>query len=267
MAGEETKQTTGTDMNTVIATALANFMSGGGGAVGSNLVYRGPTGGTKTVRLKRTGQAVSMPEPDVTTTQQLITMYLNNPKMQSDWRKTMQRNGLETGNPIAERKVFEAAVAGASDWYTTSNMQQKVTPEDYLRWYAGGVKKAAPKADLTRQIYTVTPEQIDADINDVAQKVLGRTITDNDKQAEWYSDLVNGITKMAGRGTTTEVKTVRNKKTGKLERQVIQTPEVTKEAIAERITSAVEAADPASLERRQNLDFANWAFQKMGGRG
>lgn len=265
MAGEETKQTIDPAMRDVIFSALARYTPGGGGAVGSDLVYRGPTGGTKTVRLKRTGQAVAMPEPDVTTTQQLIAMYLNDPKMQSDWRKTMQRNGLETGNPIAERKVFEAAVAGASDWYTTSNRQQKVTPEDYLRWYAGGTKKAAP--DLTRQIYNVTPEQIDADINDVAQKVLGRTITDTDKQADWYNDLVKGITKMAGRGTTTEVKTVRNKKTGKLEKQVIQTPEVTKEAITERITGAVEAADPASLERKQSLDFANWAFQKMGGRG
>ena len=266
MAGENNNQTAGTDMAAVIAAALAQYTAVGGAIGGSGQVYIG----TKKVKVPATIALPGKTEqevPNVLSTQQLVSMYLNNPKMQSDWRKTMQRNGLETGNPIAERKVFEAAVAGASDWYTTSNMQQKVTPEDYLRWYAGGVKKAAPKADLTRQIYTVTPEQIDADINDVAQKVLGRTITDADKEADWYGDLVKGITKMAGRGTTTEVKTVRNKKTGKLERQVIQTPEVTKEAITERITEAVETADPLSLERKKNLDFADWAFQKMGGRG
>ena len=266
MAGETNNQAAGTDMGAVIAAALAQYASGGGVVGGQDLVYLGPSSGTRTVKMKRSGKTISIPTSDIKTTEQAVSMYLNDPKVQNDWRKTMQKYGLETGNPIAERRVFEAAVAGASDWYMTSNRQQKITPTDYLKWYAGATKKA-PKPDLTRQIYNVTPEQIDADINDVAQKVLGRTITDNDKQADWYGDLVKGITKMAGRGTTTEVKTVRNKKTGKLEQQVIQTPEVTKEAITERITGAVQAADPLSLERKKNLEFANWAFEKMGGRG
>lgn len=265
MAGENNNQTAGTDIAAIIAAALAQYTAGGGAIGGSGQVYIG----TKKVKVPATIALPGKTEqevPNVLSTQQLVSMYLNDPKMQSDWRKTMQRNGLETGNPIAERKVFEAAVAGASDWYTTSNGQQKVTPENYLTWYAGGTKKAAQVP--TRQIYNVRPEQIDADVNDIAIQRLGRQLTDADRQADWYRDLLNSVQKMYRAGVVSEPnKLVKNKKTGKMERQVQQTPEFSKEGVTAAITEAVEAADPAALERKQNLDFANWAFQKMGGRG
>ena len=63
----------------------------------------------------------------------------------------------------------------------------------------------------------------------------------------------------------TTTKKVKNPKTGKVENVTIQKPEVTAESIQQTITGALEEADPTSLERRKNLDFANWAFKKMGG--
>lgn len=267
MAGEETnqQQTTGADPFAVLLQAL----SGGAATapVGTGYVY---LGAKKTPTAKGTirGQRIDMSgmSEDVVSTQQAIANYLNNPKTQTGWRKVMQRYGLETGNPLAERKAYEAAVLGAADWFSTSNGQQKVTPEQYLGWYAGGLKKAAGP-DLTRQVYQYSPEQIDADINDVAFKVLGREITDQDKSADWYKELTGAINKMVSKGTTTEVKQVRNPKTGKLEQVVTQTPKFTKEKAEAAITEAVEIADPETLERKKNLDFANWAFEKMGGRG
>lgn len=264
MPPEEKNQqsNSGVDVAAIIAAALA----GGGASTGSQSVYLGGTSGTRPVKMKKTGQTVNIPVPRVTTIQEANALYLTDPKVRSGWAKTMKKYGLETGNPLIERKAWEVAVAGASDWYTTSNGKQEVTPEQYLGWYAIGQKGPA-KPDLTRQIYNVTPEQINEDINSVAQKVLGRAIVDTDKQSEWYTDLVKGITKMAGRGTTTEVKNVRNKKTGKLEKQVIQTPEVTKEEIAQKITSAVQAADPLSLQRKKDLDFEAWFLENTRGRG
>lgn len=136
----------------------------------------------------------------------------------------------------------------------------------YIRSLAVGQDKGtAPKPDLSRSIYNYTPEQIDADINDVAKKVLGREIIDADRSAEWYQDLTNGLNKMFSKGTISETKLVKNKKTGKLEQITTQTPQFTTEARDIAITSALEAADPAALERKKNLEFANWAFQKMGG--
>jgi hypothetical protein len=248
---------------------LDSNLSGDQGGTGgyTNQVYLGQKG-SKQVRMKRSGQTITVPAGDKTlTTQQAKSLYLTDENLRNSWLQTLKRNGLPT-DPIKARAVWDIAVDGASDWYATSNGTQKITPEQYLNWYAGG--KAAgkkPKADLSRSIYQYSPEQIDADINEVAQKILGRQIVDADKSADWYQDLTNGLNKMISKGTTTTTKLVKNKKTGKLEQVTTQTPEFTKEKAVETIESAVKAGDPVSVARKQNLDFANWAFEKMGGRG
>lgn len=261
MAGEQTntQQTGGVDVGAIIAAAIANA----GVSSGSNSVYLGGVSGTKPVRMKKTGQVVNIPIPKVTTIQQANSLYLNDPQLQANWRKTMQRNGLETGNPLIERKAWETAVTGASDWYTTSNGTAQVTPEQYLQWWAGGQKKAPSLP--SRSIYQYAPEQLAAKIDETAQSLLGRAITDADKTAAWYQDLNSALNKMVMQGTVTTTKQVKNPKTGKMENVTIQKPEVTTEALGQTITSALETADPAALERKKNLDFANWAFKKMGG--
>jgi hypothetical protein len=118
----------------------------------------------------------------------------------------------------------------------------------------------------SRSIYQYAPEQLAAKIDETAQSLLGRAITDADKAASWYQDLNKALNKMVMQGTVTEpTKKVKNPKTGKMENVSIQRPEVTSESIAQKITGALTAADPVALERKKNLDFANWAFEKMGG--
>lgn len=144
-----------------------------------------------------------------------------------------------------------------------------LSPEElaYVRSLAvgGDAKSKAPKPDLSRSVYQYTPEQIDADINEVAQKVLGREIIDADREAEWYKDLTAGLNKMISKGTISETKLVRNKKTGKLEQITTQIPKFTKEKKTAAITEAVSEADPEALERKQRIDFAGWMIGKMGG--
>jgi hypothetical protein len=239
---------------------------GGGGAGGyTNQVYLGPAD-SRTIRMKKTGQAVTVPAGDKTlTTQEAKAKYLTDETLRNNWNVTLRKNGITT-DPIKARALWDMAVAGASDWYATSDGTQKVTPEQYLTWYVGGQKKEAPIP--SRSIYEYAPEQLAAKIDDVAKSLLGRAITDADKSAEWYQDLNSTLNKMAMQGTVTEpTKKVKNPKTGKMETVSIQRPEVTSEGITQTITSALKEADPVSLERKQNLDFANWAFQKMGGRG
>lgn len=117
----------------------------------------------------------------------------------------------------------------------------------------------------SRSIYQYTPEQLGSKIDEVAQNLLGRAITDTDKQAKWYKDLNKTLNNMVMQGTVTTTKQVKNKKTGKLEQVIIQKPEVSAEGIQQTISGALTEADPISLERKKNLDFANWAFKKMGG--
>lgn len=191
-------------------------------------------------------------------------LYLTDEALRSKWNTTLRKNGI-TADPIQARAIWELSVDGASDWYATSNGQQKITPEQYLTWYAGG-KKKKPTVP-TRQIYDITPEQIDADIEEIAIKKLGRTLQDADRQADWYKDLIKGVQKLYAQGVVSQPsEIVTNKKTGKQERLVRQTPEFSKEKVTQKITSAVEAADPESLARKERLDFTKWIFGR-GGQG
>jgi hypothetical protein len=201
------------------------------------------------------------------TTQQAKALYLTDPAVENAWLQTLKKNGVDlTQDKIKARAMWDVSVDGASDWFATSNGTQKVTPEQYLGWYLGGQKKA-PKPDLSRSVYQYAPEQIDADADEIAQKRLGRILNEEDRAADWYKNLVSAIGDMAAKGTVTTVKDVRNPKTGKLERITTQTPEFTKEKASAVIEEAIVTADPISLERKQNLELANWAFEKMRGRG
>jgi hypothetical protein len=198
------------------------------------------------------------------TIQQAKALYLTDENLRNSWLQTLKKNGLPT-DPIKARAVWNIAVDGASDWYATSDGTQKITPEQYLNWYAGGQKKKAPKPDLSRSVYEYTPEQIGADVDKLAQQVLGRTINDADKAASWYTDLTSAISKMASKGTVSQVKDVRNPKTGKLERITTQTPEFTKEQAASKIESTLKNVAPEDAERKKRSDFMSWMFGQIGG--
>lgn len=214
-----------------------------------------PTGGTYKVKPGTR---------DVTTSvQQAQALYLTDDNVRNTWLQTLKKNGI-SADPIKARALWDTAVAGASDWYSTSGGTQKVTPEQYLGWYLGGQKKA-PKPDLSRSVYQYAPEQIASDIDKAAQTILGRTINEEDKTADWYADLTKAITKMAAKGTVTTVKDVRNPKTGKLERVTTQAPEFTTEKAKEKIQSTLREAAPEDVARKERVDFTKWLFTQMGG--
>lgn len=192
--------------------------------------------------------------------------YLKDNALRSKWTAMLAKYGLKT-DPITAQALYNEAVDGASSWYTQSGGAQKVTPEQYLVWLAAakGATSNAP-ALPSRSVYQYTPEQLGSKIEEVAQNLLGRSITDADKQAKWYKDLNKTLNNMVAQGTVTTTKKVKNKKTGVMEQVTIQKPEVSSEGIQQTITTALTAADPASLERKENLEFANWAFNKMGGK-
>jgi hypothetical protein len=215
-----------------------------------------PTGGTYTVKGRKGEKVVSAAEAK--------RSYLTDDKLRSSWLQTLKKNGIDT-DPIKARALWDLSVDGASDWFATSNGTQKVTPEQYLGWYTGGQKK--PKPDLTRSVYEYSPEQIGSDIDKIAQDVLGRTINDEDKAADWYADLTNAITKLAAKGTVSTVEDVRNPKTGKLERVAKQTPKFTKELAEQKIESTLRQQAPIDVERKERVDFTKWLFSQMGGQG
>ena len=215
-----------------------------------------PTGGTYTVKPST---------KDLTeTTAQAQARYLTDAQLREKWNTALRKNGFGT-DPIQARALWDISVAGASDWYATSNGQQKITPEQYLGWYSSGKKKKGP-ALPTRQVYQVTEDEIDADIDEFLQKRAGRTLQDSDRDMGWYQDLVKSVSKLYNEGIVTTVKEVKNPKTGKMEKVVTQTPGFSKEQIAEEITSTIEAEDPASVQRKQRIDNTKWLLSR-GGKG
>lgn len=153
----------------------------------------------------------------------------------------------------------ERARTGRPDLTIRQFLQEnKATPE-------GGAGRAANLP--TRQIYDVPKAQIESDVNEAAQKILGRTINDEDKGQDWYQDLVKGINKLYQKGTVTTSKEVVNPATGKKERQVIQKPGFSKDKIATQIEETLTAASPVDVERKQRVDFTKWLFSQTGGQG
>jgi len=185
-----------------------NNYSGSAGTTGgyANKVYFGQSAAKQT-RMKRSGEVIDVPAGDKTLSiTEAKRLYLTDEALRNKWNTTLRKNGI-TADPIQARAIWDLSVDGASDWYATSNGQQKITPEQYLGWYAGGKKKAP--ALPTRQVYQVTEDDIAADINEIALKRLGREIQDVDKDADWYQDLVKGINKLYSKGIVTTTKEVK----------------------------------------------------------
>lgn len=236
--------------------ALENLNSnlGGGGVsqdVPSNTVYLGGIG-----PLVKTWPGDTRPSRKETDTIEGATeAYLNSPKLQSKWKATLSKYGFDT-DQLRAKALWDLSVAGAAEWYQQSNGKQKVTPIDYIAWYAKGTSKK--KNIPTRQVYNYTPEEVAALINKSAESVLGRTINKEDTQEDWYQDLNNAINRMIAKGTVTKVET----KGG--EKVVSQTPGFSTEKAEALIEKRLTKAAPEDVARKERVDFASFLFGEIG---
>jgi hypothetical protein len=203
----------------------------------------------------------------------MTTLSVQNPKVYNTiLRSVFQATGTKYKDPNTLGTWLEGSgknllgSARQDPTAATISMESLISAGIVNRGAAGIFGDGGKENIPTRQIYNIGPEQVASDIEDIALKILGRSITDADKEADWYNDLVKGVQKLYSKGVVSEPsKIVVNKKTGKKERLVPQTPEFSKEQVTQKITETLTEADPISLERKKNLDFANWAIQKMGG--
>lgn len=165
------------------------------------------------------------------------------------------------------KKLGDAYARAANDWAVDAARtgRSDLTLKAFLQENAMPTQGTAKIP--SRSIYQYAPEQLAAKIDEAAQNLLGRAITEADRTASWYKDLNSALNKMVMQGTVTEpTKKVKNPKTGKMENISIQRPEVTAEAISQKISGALTAADPVSLERKKNLDIEKWFLAQGGNR-
>lgn len=196
----------------------------------------------------------------------VTSLVTQNPKLYSLIRGAVKQATGKTYN--------DPALLGAWITRTVENLNNAADPnakavsvEDLLRSAAKlRISTGAPKENIpTRQVYQTAPETVAKNIDTLAMNVLGRSITEEDKQADWYKNLNKNISDMISKGIVTTSTVVTNPKTGKKETLVTQTPKFSQEQIAATTTQALQAADPEALERKKRIDFTSWLFSKMGG--
>jgi hypothetical protein len=167
--------------------------------------------------------------------------------------------------PIKNTRESVMTVIATNPELIAAQTQNK-TPTDFInalkRAYIPGLDDPkAPKApDTTRQVYQYKPEEINALIDDVYTTTLGRVATEEEKQARFAT-----LDQQIKQGTTSVSKVVKNKKTGKMETLVTQTPAFSTTAAKTSIESELKKANPDDFDRKKRIDFAGWLSQNVAG--
>lgn len=225
-----------------------------GGSTGSTVgqVYVGP-GKTKTITMKRSGQKITL-ESNTAKVTDLKSSYYTDTMVEANWIATLKKYGYGDVDPLKAAAIYELAVDGAGDWYQKSKGARKITPEQYLQWYAknqGVGEGNGPKVSV--QKYLFQPEEIQSLIDDTLKNVLGRKATDSENK-EFYTAIQN----MINEGTVTTTKKVGGKTVSEVK------PGYTKEKAQALIKKSIEEKAPQDLAEKQSLDFADF-LSGLGG--
>jgi len=218
----------------------------------SGQVYVGTgKGRTKSVSIPGGGSYVTY--GDTESEADLKSKYYSDPKFERNWMNILKKNGFgdAASDPIKAAQMFDIAVSGAADWYTYSNGQRKVTPEQYISWWAKGEGIGQPSVSVQKYLYD--PEQIQELIDDTLKTVLRRKATEQESK-EFYTS----IKKLIDEGTVTTTKKVGGKTVS------TTTPGYTTEKARALITEKVKAQSPQDYEEAQSLAFADFLGKLKG---
>ena len=237
--------------------ALENLKSGSGSKTSATgKVYLDTPGGTKSITMKKTGKVFTTPiiGAGAVTKSDAKKRYLEDPKVQSGWLVTLRKYGFGDVSPAKGKALYDMAVDGAGEFYAGSGGTQKITPEQYVQWYAkdqGISGSGGPSVSV--QKYLFQPEEIQSLIDDTLKGVLGRKATQAESK-EFYTAIQNMIDK----GTVTTTKKVGGKTITEIK------PGYSKEKAEAMITEKVKAQSPQDYEEAQSLGFADFLGKLKG---
>jgi hypothetical protein len=236
--------------------ALDKLKSGSSGSKGSGSVvgqvYIGPGVGTQQVDIAGVGTVVTA--SDTMTTFNAKKRYFEDAKVESGWLFTLKKNGYGDVSPIKAKALYDLAVDGASQFYVGSGGGRKITPEQYLQWYAKdtGVSGSG-QPTVSVQKYLFQPEEIQSLIDDTLKSSLNRKATDSETK-EFYT----AIQKMIDEGTVTTTKRVGGK-------TITETkPGYSKEKAQAVITEKLKTDSPQDFQEKQSLDFGDFLAKLKG---
>jgi hypothetical protein len=215
-------------------------------------VYLGPGVGTQQVYIP--GSSPLTIESDSMTTFNAKKRYFEDAKVESGWLFTLKKNGYGDVSPIKAKALYDLAVDGASQFYAGSGGSRKITPEQYLQWYAkdsGASGSGQPTVSV--QKYLFQPEEIQSLIDDTLKSSLNRKATDSETK-EFYT----AIQKMIDEGTVTTTKRVGGKTISETK------PGYSKEKAQAVITEKLKTDSPQDFQEKQSLDFGDFLAKLKG---
>lgn len=231
--------------------ALDNLRSSSGNTVSvAGKVFLGPGKGTPAGY----SGATFVPASDAISTFDAKKRYLEDTKVESGWLFTLKKNGYGDVSPIKAKALYDLAIDGAGEFYSKSGGTRKITPEQYLQWYAkdqGLTSGGGPSVSV--QKYLFQPEEIQSLIDDTLKGVLGRKATQSESK-EFYTAIQN----MIDQGTVTTTKKVGGKTITEVK------PGYSKEKAEAMITEKVKAQSPQDYEEAQSLGFADFLGKLKG---
>ena len=162
---------------------------------------------------------------------------------------------------LTSPNLWAMAVNGASEWYKNSQGQVKITPEEYLEWYAKSKKQQEGYTGPTtsKTITNYGGAQIRDWINDGLLKKAGRTFEslDDAERSQLYQAVNEYLQKSAI--TTTR----KGKKEGTTITEV--TPGPSAAGVQEVVAKVGQDILAPDIERQQRINFASWLSQNAAG--
>ena len=237
-----------------MSSALDKLKSGSlsGGTSTAGKVYVGP-GAKKTIKMKKTGGELEV-ESDNLTIYEAKKRYLDDPSIETGWLNTLKKNGYGDVSPAKGKALYDFSVDEAAKWYQQSGGSKKITPEQYLQWYAKdeGVSGSG-QPTVSVQKYLFQPEEIQSLIDDTLKTSLNRKATDSETK-EFYT----AIQKMIDEGTVTTTKKVGGKTISETK------PGYSKEKAQALITEKLKTDSPQDFQEKQSLDFGDFLAKLKG---
>lgn len=203
-----------------------------------------PTGGVYTIPKTKVDRVMS-------TADAVKDFYSWDDKKLSQFKGVLAAAGFEDISNVTAATVWEMAVEGASTWYANSNGTRKITPEEYVLWYAKGKGLGDSNEPKTsRNVYLYDKAQVNDLITKKVSETLGRNAT-NDEMKHFYT-VIKG---MIDEGTVSTTKVVNGVTT------TTQKPGFSTEAAQAKIEAELKKSSPQDYQEKKSLDFADFLGQ------
>lgn len=203
-----------------------------------------PTGGVYTIPATQADKVMDKTEAK-------NSFYSWDDKRLNQFKATLSAAGFKDVSNVTAASMWEMAVEGASTWYANSNGARKITPEEYVMWYAKDKGLTGGGGPTTsRNVYLYDKAQVNELITSTVSQVLNRNAT-ADEMKHFYT-VIKG---MIDEGTVSTTKVVNGVTT------TTQKPGFTTEGAKAMIEKELKKSSPQDYQEKKSLEFADFLGQ------